>query len=410
MKILFIAGTFPQLTFIFRTVVAVAEQGHEVLVMAREAGEWKQFAEELPLPSSLTVRYLTLKRGQVVLLSYFQFIGELVGKFIRMPTAVWKLARMCYQRPETRKHPIRNFLRHLPFLGVQADVIQFEFLMKQKIYPLVAELVSAPTIVSCRGADIHMLGVRSNPIRDDHLQILQSASLVHCVSDEMAEAVTQVSGRTEGLWVNRPALRIDKIIPKQNYESSAVPTIVSVGRLHWKKGFDYLLVALRRIKNSGIPFKAQIIGDGVMRQHLQAAVEDLGLETEVELVGRLKPDAVFEYLKNADIYVLSSHEEGISNAVLEAMAVGLPVVATCAGGMEEAVRDGVDGYVIPVRDIPAMVEKLAVLLADPRLRERMGRSARERVEAEFTLERQAKVFSQMYVAAHRQSLTAAPTT
>lgn len=410
MRILFIAGTFPQLTFIFRTVVAVAEQGHEVLVMAREAGEWKQFAADLPLPSNLTVRYLTLKRGQVILLSYFQFIGELLGKVIRMPTAVWKLARMCYQHPETRKHPIRNFLRHLPFLGVQADVIQFEFLMKQKIYPLVAELVSAPTIVSCRGADIHMLEVRNNRIRDEHLRILQSASLVHCVSDEMAQAVMQVSGRTEGLWVNRPALRIDRIAPKQNYESSAVPTIISVGRLHWKKGFDYLLVALRRIKDSGIPFKAQIIGDGVMRQHLQTAVEDLGLGTEVELVGRLKPDTVFEYLKNADIYVLSSHEEGISNAVLEAMAVGLPVVATCAGGMDEAVRDGVDGYVIPVRDIPAMVEKLAALLADPQLRERMGRSARERVEAEFTLERQARVFSQMYEAARLHGLSAASTT
>ncbi|MCP5303472.1 MAG: glycosyltransferase, partial [Pseudomonadales bacterium] len=83
---------------------------------------------------------------------------------------------------------------------------------------------------------------------------------------------------------------------------------------------------------------------------------------------------------------------------------------TSAGGMAEAVRDGVDGYVIPVRDIPAMVEKLTTLLGDGQLRERMGRSARERVEAEFTLERQAKVFGQMYEAAQLQHKSIVTTT
>ena len=220
----------------------------------------------------------------------------------------------------------------------------------------------------------------------------------------MACTVTHVSGRTEGLWVNRPAVPVNKIATKKAYNTNSAPVIVTAGRLNWKKGYDYFLAALRRLKDAGIPFRAQIIGSGDLQAQIRFSIGDLDLLPEVKLVGRLKPDVVFDYLCKADIYVLTSHEEGISNAVLEAMAVGLPIITTAAGGMEEAVRDGLDGYVIPVRDIPALVEKLTALLGDSQLCERMGRSARERVEFEFTLERQAKVFSQMYEAAHSQTL------
>jgi colanic acid/amylovoran biosynthesis glycosyltransferase len=404
MKVLFISGTFPQLTFIFRTVCAIAEQGHEVTVMARDPGNWKQFVADFPLPSTLTVKYLIPDTRLFTPKRFSRLVVGLITSIAHAPIASWQLLKLCRQQSSTFKETLKLFFAHIPFLRVDTDIIQFEFYLTKSQYTLLDKIVNAPIIVSCRGADVHFLALRNRYTQEIRLKNLLSASLIHCVSKEMAETVTQITGRSEGLWINRPAVPFNKISPKSQYNIDTVPTIITVGRLFWKKGFDYLLAALQRLKVAGIPFKAQIIGTGDLQAQMRFSVDDLDLSPEIDLVGQLKPDEVLNHLREADIYVLSSHEEGISNAVLEAMGVGLPIITTAAGGMEEAVRDGLDGYVIPVRDIPAMVEKLTALLGDAQLRERMGRSARERIKAEFTLERQAKVFGQMYEAARSQRL------
>ncbi len=212
----------------------------------------------------------------------------------------------------------------------------------------------------------------------------------------MADEVTRLSQRHNELWVNRPAIEFERIIPRRDDHQNTVPRIISVGRLVWKKGFDYLFNALYRLKQQGVAFEAEIIGDGVMRDALQNTLDDLGLTGQVHLAGPMPPDSVLQRLRSADVFALFSHEEGISNAVLEAMAAGLPIVTTDAGGMGEAVRDGIEGYVVPVRDIAAFTQRLGELLRETTKRQAMGKAARMRVEQEFTINRQLQVFEQLY--------------
>ena len=296
--------------------------------------------------------------------------------------------------------PRRQFIRHLPFINNYADVVHFEFLGLAAMYPLIPKLLGAPMVVSCRGTELHLLEQHNPEQEAAFLDCLKRADAIHCVSNDMADKVAEVSGRensrTSGIWVNRPALATEKITPKNNWAVNDPPVILAVGRLVWIKGYDYLLAALSRLKQAGIAFRAQIIGDGPLYAQLRHSIEDLNLEAEVELLGSLPSAEVLQRLRSADLFVLSSHAEGISNAALEAMAMGLPVVTTNAGGMTEAVSDGIDGYVVPVRDIPALADRLKRLLTDVGQRERMGRSARSRVEANFSLTRQAEVFEQLY--------------
>src|SRR5690606_8375069 len=99
---------------------------------------------------------------------------------------------------------------------------------------------------------------------------------------------------------------------------------------------------------------------------------------------------------NADIFVLSSHSEGIANAVLEAMACGLPVVTTDCGGMREVITNGVDGFVVPVRDPQAMADALETLMMNKTLRTTIGAAARPRIIESFTLDQQAEQFLSFY--------------
>lgn len=408
MRIILVVGTFPQLSelFILRKAIALAERGHQVIVATRRQGNWEAFRDYQLAPAGLSVQRLLPDWGWSNPRRVLHLIAGVTIHSLRSPVRTFELIKTCHRHPATKAVPWRQFIRHLPFINGSADVVHFEFLGLGAMYRLVPKLLGVPMVVSCRGSEIHLFEQHGPEQAAAFLDCLERADAIHCVSGSMAGAVAEVSGRaasrTSGIWVNRPAVATEKISPKSNWAGNDPPLILAVGRLVWIKGYDYLLTALSRLKQTGVAFRAQIIGDGPLYSALRYTIADLDLESEVELPGSVPSSEVLPRLRAADLFVLSSHAEGISNAALEAMAVGLPVVTTNAGGMSEAVRDGVDGYVVPVRDINAMADRLQRLLADSALRERMGRSSRSRVEAGFLLSRQAEVFEEMYEAVIRK--------
>jgi glycosyltransferase involved in cell wall biosynthesis len=286
------------------------------------------------------------------------------------------------------------------FVAPTVDIVHFEFLSLATLYPLAGETLGAPLVVSCRGHDLHTLELREPAERDAALDVLRNASAVHCVASEMAAEVTRLTGRSDGIWVNRPAVDVDHIRVRPPSTKPGPIRLLATGRLVWKKGFDYLLAALAQLARRGIAFHAEILGSGELHNYLRFSIGDLGLESSVKLVGGVAPADVLARMQQSDVCVLSSFEEGLSNAVLEAMASGLPIVTTNAGGMAEAVSDGVEGFVVPVRDADALADRISRLAVDPELRTRMGVAARARAEAEFSLRRQGDVFESMYRSIH----------
>ena len=164
--------------------------------------------------------------------------------------------------------------------------------------------------------------------------------------------------------------------------------LVTVGSLIWKKGYEPLLQSLRSLVDRGVQARLRIVGDGAERQRVLYTIRDLGLQSEVDLVGRLEDGRVREELQQADVFVLSSLSEGISNAALEAMACGLPVVSTQVGGMAEAIEDGVEGFLVPPWDPDALTKAMSRLDEEYELRGRMGTAARNRVLAQFSIHQQ----------------------
>ena len=158
------------------------------------------------------------------------------------------------------------------------------------------------------------------------------------------------------------------------------PLLVSVGRLKEPKTFELLVEALGRV---GVPYRAAIAGDGPDRPAVEAAVARTG--ARVELLGT--HGEVPRLLAGADAFVLSSASEGMPISVLEAMAAGLPVVASAVGGVPELVVDGETGLLVPPGDADALADALERVLGDAELRRRMGEAARRRAEEEFDLAR-----------------------
>ncbi len=171
-----------------------------------------------------------------------------------------------------------------------------------------------------------------------------------------------------------------------------IPRIVSVGRLVPFKGFDDLIDACAELARRQIDFVCDIIGDGPLRETLQAKIEQLDLSSRVNLLGSLSQGAVLEKLQAADIFALASttDAEGATDVfptvILEAMASARPVVSTRLAGIPELVVDGQTGMLAPPGDSIALAHALEQLLRDPELRLGFGDAGRARIEQDFRIE------------------------
>jgi glycosyltransferase involved in cell wall biosynthesis len=192
-----------------------------------------------------------------------------------------------------------------------------------------------------------------------------------------------------------PALRIETARPRHGEQAVVAPCqsrIVSVGRLVAFKGFDDLIDACAELAPRGIDFVCDIIGDGPLRETLEAKIDRLDLASRVSLLGSLSQSAVLEKLQAAEIFVLASttDTQGATDVfptvILEAMASARPVISTRLAGIPELVVDGQTGMLAPPGDSAALAQALEQLLRDPELRSRFGRAGRERIEQHFRIE------------------------
>lgn len=161
------------------------------------------------------------------------------------------------------------------------------------------------------------------------------------------------------------------------------PRVVFTGRLHPQKNLPLLLHAWQQVVRK-IPASLLLVGDGPQRSDLRQLATSLGIEHAVHFAGHQTD--VLPYLRAADIFVLPSRAEGMSNSLLEAMAVGLPAVVSRIGGNTDLVAENRTGYLADPNDPADLARAILLLLRDPELRRRMGQTAREFVRARYSLQ------------------------
>lgn len=190
-----------------------------------------------------------------------------------------------------------------------------------------------------------------------------------------------------------PASKIDR--QKKRLElrlGSGDLLIGAIGRLDRQKGFATLIEAMARVK--GTPLRLAILGEGPEHDRLQALIRRHSLESTTWLLG--EKDQVPSWLSAFDLYCLPSLWEGLPNALLEAMALGLPVVASAVDGVPEAVTDGKDGLLVPPSDPAALAKALKALAADPARRAALGAAATGTIATRFTLRRMIAEYEAAY--------------
>jgi glycosyltransferase involved in cell wall biosynthesis len=221
---------------------------------------------------------------------------------------------------------------------------------------------------------------------------VRDASLVVCVSDfgrsQLMRMVDEdhwdklrvVHCGLDRRWFAEPAERA----------SSNPLKLLTVGRLEREKGHVVLLEAVSELARRGVPARLELVGDGSRRARLERLAADLGIAASVHFLGTLGQDRLPARYAAADVFCMPSLGEGIPVVLMEAMASGLPAVASGVMGIPELVEDGVSGVLVPPGRPAAFADSLERLAGDPELRAQMGEAGRRRVLAEFDVERSAE--------------------
>ncbi|MFC2081645.1 glycosyltransferase [Candidatus Bipolaricaulota bacterium] len=188
----------------------------------------------------------------------------------------------------------------------------------------------------------------------------------------------------------KAALRVKHGLPAQG------ATVISIANLRPPKDHATLLDAMSELRTRSVTPELLLVGDGLFREELEQQTRELGLEGNVRFFGRVDNRVVLELAVASDIAVLCSHVEGLPTSLIEAMAVGLPVVATDVGGVSEVVADGETGVLVPPGDPRALAQAIQDLIGDEVRRAAMSEAAQARVEERFSLSRTVEEHEDLY--------------
>ena len=188
----------------------------------------------------------------------------------------------------------------------------------------------------------------------------------------------------------------DSIPAKVSYSLPDPVRLIFVGRLHQQKGLDVLFTAFQQLlqKHPNLNLQLQLLGDGPLREDLLALAQQLGIASQVEFVGMT--EQVFDYLQQADVFILPSRSEGQSNALLEAMSCGLPVIVSDIPANLEVIENEKNGLTFRAGNPDALVNAVTLVLDNAELRERLGRTARQTIEIQYSLDSTAERYISLY--------------
>lgn len=317
-------------------------------------------------------------------------------------TARFALAQALKER---RPDTLRRFLQagHLAYLIKNSEVghLHAHFAHRTtQVAMLACMLTGVPFSFTAHAKDIY-----SAAPRDLRQKINAARFVVTCTraNQEHLRQLVEPDQRPK-ITLAYHGVDLSKFTPAAGEPTTEPPLILSVGRLVEKKGFPYLLEACRILKANGRAFRCLIVGEGPERRALGKMVRNLDLTDVVSLPGSCSQEDLVAIYRRATLFALpctvlaNGDRDGIPNVLLEAMAMGLPVVSSPISGIPEVVQSGYNGLLPAERDSTALASALELLLQDAALRQRLGSNARSTVARDFDARANAQRIAELFQA------------
>lgn len=385
MRIAFFVPIFPVIseTFIVRQITGMIDRGYEVAIHTGCRGNTSVVHEEVR-------KYALLERtnyaGTMPRSKLGRFTG-LLGQLARN-TGPMRKAQLRALNPARFGLMPKIWLPFMApsWVGRDYDVVHVHFgpLGLQALQLREVCGFSAKIVVTLHGYDMSSYIKNNGPTAYDEL--FKKADLLLPISERWKRSLEEMGCPPEKLRVHRMGIDCERFgfVPR-NVRCGDTVRLISVARLVEKKGLEYMISALEMVVKKFPRVRYDIIGDGPLRGALERRIGELELQQQVSLLGALPNEKVRRELYASHIFVCPSvtaangDQEGIPVVLMEAMATGMPVVATHHSGIPELVEDGVSGMLVEERDVAGLADAVLRLLERPEEWATMGQAGQAAV-------------------------------
>ena len=402
MRIAFIVEAFPSLseTFILNQITGILDLGHEVEIFAKIHSQQKKV--------HLDVEQYDLKQKT----HYMPTIPQ--NKIIRLLKALLLISKNFYKSPLTivkalnifkygkNAISLRNLYYVIPFLKKNYDIIHCHFGPNGNLGALLKDVGIRDKLVTT----FHAYDLTSYVRREGsnvYQHLFQIGDLFLTVSDTGKRKLKDLGCDPHKILVHHMGVDAERFPFKERHLGHDDPIkVLTVGRFVEKKGINYAINAVSLLLKRGYDITYIIAGNGPLKSYLANLIVQLGAQKKIKLIGSVDRDEVRALMMNSDIFLLPSvtgsngDQEGIPVVLMEAMATGMPVISTYHSGIPELVENGKSGFLVPERDVEALVDRLIYLIKNQEVWPSMGRAGREFVEKKYNIKKLIKRLVTIY--------------
>lgn len=349
LKILFVLTYFPEAvsTAILNQITGLIDRGHNVYIYSKQIGDIEHAHPDI-------TRYNLINR------TYFHS---------------------------------RNPLNNLPPNLDTFDIIccQFGYRGVEFIDIFKKQKLKAKFVTCFRGSDLSK-HIKENPRK--YNELFKIGDLFLPVCNFFRERLISLGCNPRKIKVQHSSIDCKKFSFKaRSLGPNDTIQIITVARLTEKKGLEYAIRAIKKLLKKFPRIEYKIVGTGPLQTKLEQLIKELNLQQNIQLIGWACQDKVAALLNEAHIFIHPSitdykgSQEGIPNALKEAMAQGMPIVSTYHAGIPELVDNDVSGFLVPEKNVSALAKKIAFLIKNPGLWKKIGLAARKKVRDEFSREK-----------------------
>jgi colanic acid/amylovoran biosynthesis glycosyltransferase len=385
-KVAYVLGRFPALhmTFVDREIQEAKRRGVNLVLVAIRPANRRETSIGIRRTVEGTKYILPVHWGKFIHANLYFILTDFLVYFSTFCYVLTRHHHSIAARIKTLFHFTEGVLASALLRSEQVDHIHAHFADGTTIVSMVASrLLRVPYSVTAHAYDIYVQPVM---LRE---KVTNAKFVTTCTAynKTFLENVTGCHVNLIYHGLDTAAFRPNLYLSRKNL----CPLLLSVGSLKEKKGFAYLIKACLLLKNQGYNLRCEIIGNGPEQKKLEQLIVDLGLQNSVVLCGALLNREVMAKYTRATILVQASvlaedsDRDGIPNVILEAMASGVPVVATKVSGIPEVIERGVTGLLVEPRDERDLADAIARLLDDSKLCDSLARKGRQLIEEKFDI-------------------------
>lgn len=383
LKIIIFDGSFQTTTFVNRLAKGLSKK-HQVYILG--------FNENLSSPIK-GVNYVKLGSNA----SKISFIKTTLALALSQLSIKLLFSTVLHVLKSNRKQ-LQNQNFKIAVNKINPDIIHAQWVSNIPILETILIQNSYPVVLSQRGFHINVRPFIDTNNLNYLKQWLPKMAGFHSVSKAISHKGDLIYSNPSKIdHVVYSGLNLSQIHFKEPYKKDSKIKLISIGRAHWVKGYEYALAACSMLKKQHINFSFTIVGAGQNEEliYLRAFYQ---LENEVLFIDSLPQQDVFEKIKEADVMLLPSIEEGIANVAIEAMALGTLVISTNCGGMEELIEHKKEGWIVPTRSPESLAEAIIDFnkKTDTAL-DKIRYDARKKIEKKFTEKNMLQGMESLYI-------------